>query len=291
MAEGTKLEIVSPERLLLSEAVRSVTVPGADGYFTVLGDHAPLMTTLKPGFVTAVDTAGASHVIFVRGGFADVSPEGLTILADEAKPAAEFNRAESSSSSPKSRPPSTPPAPTTGRAHQRARPVEKPPPRRRRLHQRHRALTSAASLFIEGARGRALVLLDTHAATSQRLLPLWEKVAEGRMRVLGQHRSTSPHMSFRRRPGSSLTPHPVTEAAIIGDGTRPRQVNSWRESTMPVSSRPQQRLDHRLAVRRVPLRRAGQAGQLAAVLVEQHGPRQAGDHPICCSVLNSEKFS
>ncbi|HEV2518547.1 MAG TPA: F0F1 ATP synthase subunit epsilon, partial [Devosia sp.] len=52
MAEGTKLEIVSPERLLLSETVKSVTVPGADGYFTVLGDHAPLMTTLKPGFVT-----------------------------------------------------------------------------------------------------------------------------------------------------------------------------------------------------------------------------------------------
>jgi F-type H+-transporting ATPase subunit epsilon len=94
MAEGTKLDIVSPERLVISEAVRSVTVPGSEGYFTVLGDHAPLMTTLKPGFVTAVDTSGASHVIFVRGGFADVSPEGLTILADEAKPASEFNRAE-----------------------------------------------------------------------------------------------------------------------------------------------------------------------------------------------------
>lgn len=94
MAEGTKLEIVSPERLILSEAVRSVTVPGSEGYFTVLGDHSPLMTTLKPGFVTAVGQAGASHVIFVRGGFADVSPDGLTILADEAKPAAEFSRGE-----------------------------------------------------------------------------------------------------------------------------------------------------------------------------------------------------
>jgi F-type H+-transporting ATPase subunit epsilon len=93
MAEGTKLEIVSPERLLLSETVKSVTVPGADGYFTVLGDHAPLMTTLKAGFVTVVDTAGVSHVYYVRGGFADVSPEGLTILAEEAKPIAEFDRA------------------------------------------------------------------------------------------------------------------------------------------------------------------------------------------------------
>ena len=94
MAEGTKLEIVSPERLILSEVVRSVTVPGTEGYFTVMGEHSPLMTTLKPGFVTAVDNAGASHVIFVRGGFADVSPEGLTILADEAKDAAQFSTAE-----------------------------------------------------------------------------------------------------------------------------------------------------------------------------------------------------
>lgn len=93
MAEGTKLEIVSPERLLLSETVKSVTVPGTEGYFTVLGDHAPLMTTLKAGFVTVVDTAGISHVYYVRGGFADVSPEGLTILAEEAKPIAEFDRA------------------------------------------------------------------------------------------------------------------------------------------------------------------------------------------------------
>jgi F-type H+-transporting ATPase subunit epsilon len=94
MAEGTKLEIVSPERLLLSETVKSVTVPGADGYFTVLGDHAPLMTTLKPGFVTVVNNAGISHVYYVRGGFADVSPEGLTILAEEAQDIAEFDRAK-----------------------------------------------------------------------------------------------------------------------------------------------------------------------------------------------------
>ncbi len=86
MAEGTKLEIVSPERLLLSETVKSVTVPGADGYFTVLGDHAPLMTTLKPGFVTVVRNDGISHVYYVRGGFADVTPTGLTVLAEQAVP-------------------------------------------------------------------------------------------------------------------------------------------------------------------------------------------------------------
>jgi F-type H+-transporting ATPase subunit epsilon len=92
MAEGVKLEIVSPERLLFSETVRSVTVPGSEGYFTVLGMHAPFMTTMRPGFVTVTDTAGVSHVYFVRGGFADVSPEGLTILAEEAQDVAEFNR-------------------------------------------------------------------------------------------------------------------------------------------------------------------------------------------------------
>lgn len=94
MAEGTKLEIVSPERLLLSETVKSVTVPGADGYFTVLGDHAPLMTTLKPGFITVTDIANVAHVFYVRGGFADVAPASLTILAEEARPVADFNRTE-----------------------------------------------------------------------------------------------------------------------------------------------------------------------------------------------------
>jgi len=85
-----KVEIVSPERLLVSETAQSVTVPGAEGYFTVLGEHAPLMTTLKPGFITAV-VGGASQVYFVRGGFADVAPEGLTILAEQALPIAEFD--------------------------------------------------------------------------------------------------------------------------------------------------------------------------------------------------------
>jgi len=87
-----KVEIVSPERLLVSETAQSVTVPGAAGYFTVLGEHAPLMTTLKPGFITAV-VANERQVFFVRGGFADVAPEGLTILAEQALPLAEFDPA------------------------------------------------------------------------------------------------------------------------------------------------------------------------------------------------------
>ena len=94
MADGVKIEIVSPERLLVSETAQSVTVPGSEGYFTVLGDHSPLMTTLKPGFITAVTEAGQTQVFFVRGGFADVAPDGLTILAEQALPLSEFNPAE-----------------------------------------------------------------------------------------------------------------------------------------------------------------------------------------------------
>lgn len=94
MAEGTKLEIVSPERLVFSEHVASVTIPGADGYFAVLGDHAPLMSTLRPGFITTLDGAGKTEQFYVRGGFVDVSPAGVTILAEQAVPTREFDRAE-----------------------------------------------------------------------------------------------------------------------------------------------------------------------------------------------------
>lgn len=93
MADGIQIEIVSPERLVLSERAQSVTVPGTEGYFTVMGDHAPLMTTLKPGFIT-VNGAGGQHTFYVRGGFADVSPDGLTILAEQASTFADFDRGE-----------------------------------------------------------------------------------------------------------------------------------------------------------------------------------------------------
>lgn len=86
------LEIVSPERLIVSETVQSVTVPGTEGYFTVMGEHAPLMSTLKPGFITVTRADGGGATYYVRGGFADVSPEGLTILAEQASPLADFDR-------------------------------------------------------------------------------------------------------------------------------------------------------------------------------------------------------
>lgn len=91
MADGIKIEIVSPERLLLSAEASSVTVPGTEGYFTILGEHAPVMTTLKPGFVTVV-TDGTSEIFYVRSGFAEVGSRGLTILAEESMPIGEFDR-------------------------------------------------------------------------------------------------------------------------------------------------------------------------------------------------------
>ena len=94
MADGVKIEIVSPERLVVSQQALSVTVPGREGYFTVMGEHAPLMSTLKPGFITVTDMSNVAHVYYVRGGFADVAPTGLTILAEEARPVADFDRNE-----------------------------------------------------------------------------------------------------------------------------------------------------------------------------------------------------
>ena len=92
MADKIHFDLVSPERLLMSELVDQVVVPGSHGYFTVLRDHAPFMSTLKPGVVD-VSRGGGTDRIFVRGGFADVSVEKLTILAEEAIPLAEVDPA------------------------------------------------------------------------------------------------------------------------------------------------------------------------------------------------------
>lgn len=90
MAEPLKFDLVSPERLLMSEEVESVVVPGSEGYFTVMKGHAPFMSTLKPGVVD-VTRGGATERIFVRGGFADVNGKGLTVLAEQAIPLAEVD--------------------------------------------------------------------------------------------------------------------------------------------------------------------------------------------------------
>ncbi|MEM1138624.1 MAG: F0F1 ATP synthase subunit epsilon [Pseudomonadota bacterium] len=86
MAEALQFDLVSPEEALMSEAVEMVIVPGSEGDFGVLAEHAPLMSTLRPGVVQVHRSGEGPFSIFVRGGFAEVTPGGLTILAEEAIP-------------------------------------------------------------------------------------------------------------------------------------------------------------------------------------------------------------
>ena len=80
-----QFELVTPERLLFSGAVEGVVIPGTEGDFEVLAMHAPVMSTIRPGLISVKETtAGAAKRIFVRGGFAEVGPQGLTILAEQA---------------------------------------------------------------------------------------------------------------------------------------------------------------------------------------------------------------
>ena len=84
-------DLVSPARLLLSEEVTQVDVPGVDGDFGVLAGHAPVVATLKPGVMTVYAPGGTQRFV-VFGGFAEVSPTGMTVLAEVATPAAEVDR-------------------------------------------------------------------------------------------------------------------------------------------------------------------------------------------------------
>ncbi len=94
MAEAFKFELVSPERLLVSEEVQSVVIPGAEGEMTVLADHAPVMTTVKPGVVTVKTASGAEERYVVFGGFADILPSGCTLLAESATAVKDIDRAD-----------------------------------------------------------------------------------------------------------------------------------------------------------------------------------------------------
>ena len=94
MAEAFKFELVSPERLLVSEQVESVVIPGAEGEMTVMAHHAPVMTTIKPGVVTLKTVAGQEERYVVFGGFADILPSGCTLLAESAVAVGDIDRAD-----------------------------------------------------------------------------------------------------------------------------------------------------------------------------------------------------
>ena len=86
-------ELVSPERLVFSGEVEQVDVPGEEGEFGVFAGHAPYVATLKPGMLKIYGASGAPQRIVVHGGFAEVGPTGLTVLAEQATPAEEFDPA------------------------------------------------------------------------------------------------------------------------------------------------------------------------------------------------------
>ncbi|MFK7903046.1 MAG: F0F1 ATP synthase subunit epsilon [Nitratireductor sp.] len=94
MANAFTFELVSPEKLILSGEASDVIVPGSEGYFTVMANHAPLMSTVKPGVVEVTMADGEKHSIFVKGGFADVSPAGFTLLAEQATPISELEASD-----------------------------------------------------------------------------------------------------------------------------------------------------------------------------------------------------
>ncbi|MBV9349009.1 MAG: F0F1 ATP synthase subunit epsilon [Pseudolabrys sp.] len=87
-----KFELVSPEKLVFSGDVDQVDVPGSEGDFGVLEDHAPTVATLRPGIMT-VHSGGQKQRIVVLGGFAEVSDKGLTVVADLADVVEDFDRA------------------------------------------------------------------------------------------------------------------------------------------------------------------------------------------------------
>ena len=84
MADKISFDLVSPERLLLSEEAEMVTIPGTEGEMGVMAGHAPMITTLRPGTIRVSGGASTTDTYFVAGGFAEINAEKITVLAEEA---------------------------------------------------------------------------------------------------------------------------------------------------------------------------------------------------------------
>jgi F-type H+-transporting ATPase subunit epsilon len=94
MADGRMhFELVSPEKLLLSQDAEMVVVPGSEGDLGVLAGHAPVISTVRPGVISVFDGATVTARLFVGGGFVEVTAERCTVLAEEALPMEEIDRA------------------------------------------------------------------------------------------------------------------------------------------------------------------------------------------------------
>jgi F-type H+-transporting ATPase subunit epsilon len=92
MPDRVEFELVSPERLLLSEMVEMVVIPGSEGNFGVLPGHAPFVSTIRPGMIEVYEGRTVTRRLFVVGGVAEVTPERCTVLADAAMPPESLDR-------------------------------------------------------------------------------------------------------------------------------------------------------------------------------------------------------
>ncbi|MFD1157408.1 F0F1 ATP synthase subunit epsilon [Roseovarius aestuarii] len=93
MADTVQFDLVSPERLLASVDAKEVQIPGAEGDMTALPDHAPLITTLRPGVLKVTSNEGEAEYV-VTGGFAEISPGGISVLAERAVPRGDMTQDE-----------------------------------------------------------------------------------------------------------------------------------------------------------------------------------------------------
>jgi F-type H+-transporting ATPase subunit epsilon len=85
MAGNILLEVVTPEKIVVSEDAQIVAAPGSLGEFGVLTGHTPFLTTLKAGIIRFTDTGGQEHYVFVSGGFTEALPDKVTVLAESAE--------------------------------------------------------------------------------------------------------------------------------------------------------------------------------------------------------------
>jgi len=91
MADTMQFDLVSPERKLASMQAESVSIPGSEGDMVAMPNHAPVVTTLRPGYVSVV-VGGETTDYLVTGGFAEISAEGISVLAEEAMPKTEVTK-------------------------------------------------------------------------------------------------------------------------------------------------------------------------------------------------------
>jgi F-type H+-transporting ATPase subunit epsilon len=91
MAANIHLEVVTPEKIVVSEEAQIVASPGSEGEFGVLTGHTPFLTSLKTGMIRYTDASGKEHFVFVSGGFAEALPDKVTVLAESAEVSTDIN--------------------------------------------------------------------------------------------------------------------------------------------------------------------------------------------------------